>query len=115
MRMYTDSADAIKAYAEEVNFDLSKCDEVIEIKESDKSRGGLQIKFPNYNNKLMTVTIHHTWGDLFDITFHTSDKGEQTINDVFFDDLMATFNALKVAMTGVTKEEWRDILFNEGE
>jgi hypothetical protein len=115
MRMYTDSADAIKAYAEEVNFDLSKCDEVIEIKESEKSRGGLQIKFPNYNNKLMTVTIHHTWGDLFDITFHTSDKGEQTINDVFFDDLMATFNALKVAMTGVTKEEWRDILFNEGE
>jgi hypothetical protein len=113
--MYTDSADAIKAYAEEVNFDLSKCDEVIEIKESEKSRGGLQIKFPNYNNKLMTVTIHHTWGDLFDITFHTSDKGEQTINDVFFDDLMATFNALKVAMTGVTKEEWRDILFNEGE
>jgi len=115
MRMYTDSADAIKAYAEEVNFDLSKCDEVIEIKESDKSRGGLQIKFPNYHNKLMTVTIHHTWGDLFDITFHTSDKGEQTINDVFFVELLDTFNALKIAMTGVTKGEWRTHLGLEEE
>ena len=115
MRQYTDSADAIKAYAEEVNFDLSKCDEVIEIKENDKSRGGLKIKFPNYNKKVMTVTVHHTWGDMFDITFHTDEKGEQTVNDIFFDDLMKTFSALKLAMTGITKEQWKNILFNEEE
>jgi len=113
MRMYTDSADAIKAYAEEVNFDLSKCDEVIKIEESDKSRGGLQIKFPNYHNKLMTITIHHTWTDLFDITFHTSDKGEQTMNDVFFVELLEMFNGLKLAMTGVTKDEWLRLLEEE--
>jgi len=113
MRMYTDSADAIKAYAEEVNFDLSKCDEVIEIEESDKSRGGLQIKFPNYHNKPMTITVHHTWGDLFNITFEVEGKVEQTVSDVFFVELLDMFNGLKLAMTGVTQDEWNKLLEEE--
>ena len=37
MRQYTDSADAIKAYAEEVNFDLSQV-EVTELTESKETQ-----------------------------------------------------------------------------
>jgi len=28
---------------------------------------------------------------------------------------MKTFSALKLAMTGITKEQWKNILFNEEE
>jgi len=37
------------------------------------------------------------------------------VNDVFFVELLDTFNALKIAMTGVTKEEWRTHLGLEEE
>ena len=110
MRQYTDSADAVKAYAEEVGLDLSKCTEVIDIKESEKSRGGLILKFDNYHKNQMTITIHHNWGDLYDITFDGENKIEQTLYDQDFRILMGTFNALKVAFTGVSQSEWKSIL-----
>ena len=113
MRMYTDSADAIKAYAEEVKFDLSQCKQVIEIPESDISRGGLKIIVDNYHKKEMTITIHHNWGDLFDITFASETKPEETLHDQFFDDLMGIFNGLRVAITGISHEQWLDIMNDE--
>lgn len=113
MRMYTDSADAIKAYAEEVRFDLSQCKQVIEIPESDVSRGGLKLVVNNYHNKEMSITIHHNWFDLFDITFESEDKEQQTLSDQYFDDLLNIFNGLRVAMTGITHEQWLDIMNEE--
>ena len=48
MRQYTDSADAIKAYAEEVDFDFTNVN-VEELTESeDNERGGLKLAFKNY-------------------------------------------------------------------
>lgn len=113
MRMYTDSADAIKAYAEEVKFDLSQCKQVIEIPESDISRGGLKIIVDNYHNKEILITIHHNWGDLFDITFEGEGRETETLHDQFFDDLMGIFNGLRVAMTGISHEQWLDIMNDE--
>lgn len=113
MRMYTDSADAIKAYAEEVKFDLSLCDEVNDIAESSDSRGGLEIKLTNYHDKPMTITVHHTWMDLFDITFYTEGLGAKTMHDQYFGELMHLFKSLKVAMTGVNRQDWLDKMREE--
>lgn len=113
MRMYTDSADAIKAYAEEVNFDLSQC-KVTEHSESEEyQRGGLTLKFKNYHNDDMKITVIHNWFDTFDITFWSETKKPETLSNQYFDDLMAMFNSLKVALTGVTKEQWLQILTEE--
>lgn len=113
MRMYTDSADAIKAYAEEVNFDLSKV-EVTEHSESEEyQRGGLTLAFKNYNNHDMTITIVHNFFDTFDITFWNQNKKSQTLNNMYFDELMEMFKALKIAMSGVTHQEYLDIMFEE--
>jgi hypothetical protein len=92
MRQYTDSADAIKAYAEEVNFDLSQV-EVTELTEGeDNERGGLKLSFQNYTGDDMEVTVIHTWFDTFAVTFWTNDKGSETINDIYFPELMDLFN-----------------------
>lgn len=113
MRMYTDSADAIKAYAEEVNFDYTQC-EVIEHAESEEyQRGGLTLKFKNFHNEDMKITVIHNWFDTFDITFWTEGKGTQTLNNQYFDELMALFNSLKVALTGVTREQWLKAILEE--
>ena len=113
MRQYTDSADAIKAYAEEVNFDLSQV-KVTELSEGEESqRGGLKLAFDNYNKQPMEVTVIHTWLDTFAVTFWTNEKGSQTLDDIYFPELMDLFKGLKVALTGVTQDEWNRILMEE--
>ena len=106
MRKYTDSADAIKAYAEEVNFDFTNV-EVEELTESETNqRGGLKLSFKNYIGNDMKVTVIHTWLDTFAVTFWTEIKGEQTLDDIYFPELMDLFKGLKVALTGLSHEEW---------
>jgi hypothetical protein len=113
MRQYTDSADAIKAYAEEVNFDLSQV-EVTELNEGEESqRGGLKLAFNNYNNVPMEVTVIHTWFDTFAVTFWTNERGSETMEDIYFPELMELFRGLKVALTGVSQDEWNRILMEE--
>lgn len=113
MRQYTDSADAIKAYAEEVNFDFSKV-RITELSEGVESqRGGLSLAFNNFQSKPMVVTIVHTWLDTFQVTFWTNENGSQTIDDVYFPELIELFKGLKVALTGVSHEEWLDIIEDE--
>jgi len=113
MRMYTDSADAIKAYAEEVDFDYSQC-KVTEHQESKKyQRGGLTLEFKNYHKENMRITIIHNWGDLFDVTFYTEGKGEETLKDQYFNEILQLFTSLKIALTGVTREEWVQKLLEE--
>jgi hypothetical protein len=114
MRQYTDSADAIKAYAEEVDFDFTNV-EVTELSEGEESqRGGLKLAFKNYKKQPMEITVIHTWFDTFNVTFWTNKKGSETMEDVYFPELMQIFKSLKVALTGVTHSEWRKILL-EGE
>lgn len=110
MRMYTDSADAIKAYAEEVNFDLSKCVITEHASSEEHQRGGLTLAFKNYQDNDMQMTVIHNWFDTFDITFWTENKGSKTITDVYFDELMHLFSSLKLAMTGISHQEWLDKL-----
>ena len=106
MRKYTDSADAIKAYAEEVNFDFTNV-EVEELTEGGTNeRGGLKLSFKNYIGNDMKVTVIHTWLDTFSVTFWTEIKGEQTLDDIYFPELMDLFKGLKVALTGLSHEEW---------
>jgi hypothetical protein len=105
MRKYTDSADAIKAYMETVNFDFNKA-YVTELEESEVSRGGLRIVIDNYYNKPMSITIHHTWSDLFDVTFDSVEKGEDTLKDIYADDLIGMFKGIQLAMTGMSREQW---------
>jgi len=107
MRMYTDSADAIKAYAEEVDFDLSQCVITEHASSEEHQRGGLTLAFKNYDNNDMQITVIHTWSDTFDITYWSESKGEMTITDRYFDELMHLFSSLKVAMSGVTHEEYK--------
>lgn len=106
MRPYTDSADAIKAYAEEVNFDLTTC-KVTDIAESSDSRGGLLLEFNNFYNRPIVMTIHHNWGDLFDITFESKSTGQSdTVYDQDFSQLMFMFNGFKLAQTATDKGDW---------
>jgi hypothetical protein len=113
MRQYTDSADAIKAYAEEVNFDFTNV-EVTELNEGEESqRGGLKLAFKNYMQQPMEITIIHTWFDTFAVTFWTDEKGSETMEDVYFPELMEVFKSLKIALTGVTHSEWKQILLEE--
>jgi len=113
MRQYTDSADAIKAYAEEVDFDFTNVN-VEELTESeDNERGGLKLAFKNYLGDDMEVTIIHTWFDTFAITFWTEERGSETMQDIYFPELMELFKSLKVALTGVTHEQWKARLGNE--
>lgn len=107
MRMYTDSADAIKAYAEEVDFDLSKCVITEHASGEEYQRGGLTLAFKNYHNKDMEITVVHNWLDTFDITFWSEDNKGQTITNQYFDELMHLFSSLKLAMTGISHEEWK--------
>ena len=113
--MYTDSADAIKAYAEEVNFDLSQCVITEHASSKEYQRGGLTLAFKNYNNEDMQLTIIHNWMDTFDITFWTESKGTDTLTNQYFDELLALFHGLKVAMTGITHAEWKTKLGIEEE
>ena len=106
MRQYTDSADAIKAYAEEVNFDLTTC-KVTDIAESSESRGGLKIEFNNFYNQPVAITIHHNWGDLFDITLNSPITNKtDAILDQNFQELMLLFNGFKLALKATSKGEW---------
>jgi len=115
MRQYTDSADAIKAYAEEVNFDFTNV-KVEELTESENNeRGGLKLAFKNYQGDDMEVTVIHTWFDTFAVTFWTEEKGSETMQDIYFPELMELFNSLKVALTGVTKDEWNRILNHQSQ
>ena len=110
MRQYTDSADAIKAYAEEVDFDFTNV-KVEELTEGeDNERGGLKLAFKNYQGNDMKVTIIHTWLDTFTVTFWNEDRGSETMQDIYFPELMDLFNGLKVALTGVTRDEWNTIV-----
>lgn len=113
MRMYTDSADAIKAYAEEVGFDYNQC-KVTEHQEGEKyQRGGLTLEFKNFHKEDMRITIIHNWGDLFDVTFYTEGKGSSTLEDQYFNEILGLFKSLKIALTGVTREEWEQKLEEE--
>ena len=106
MRPYTDSADAIKAYAEEVDFDLTTC-KVTDIAESSDSRGGLLLEFDNYYNNPISITIHHNWGDLFDVTFESKLTGQNdSVYDQDFNQLMFMFNGFKLAQTASSKSDW---------
>ena len=106
MRQYSDSADAIKAYMEEVNFDFSKA-HLTELDESNESRGGLRIVIDNYYKKPMSITVHHTWLDTFNITFDSPmHNATDTVEDVYAPDLIGLFRGLQLAMTGVTHDEW---------
>ena len=110
MRLYTDGGDAILAYAEEVDFDFTNV-EVEKLTEGeDNERGGLKLAFKNYQGDDMEVTVIHTWFDTFTVTFWTKEKGSETMQDIYFPELMNIFNGLKVALTGVTKDEWNTIL-----
>ena len=106
MRMYTDSADAIKAYAEEVNFDLSKCVLTEHEESKEYQRGGLTLAFKNYHNQDMQITVVHNWMDTFDVTFWSENKTADTLHNQYFDDLLALFHGMKLAMTGISQEEW---------
>lgn len=113
MRQYTDSADAIKAYAEEVNFDFTNV-KVTELSDGgENQRGGLKLAFKNYMNKPMEVTVIHTWLDTFAVTFWTNERGSETLDDIYFPELLELFKGLKVALTGVSHEEWLDIIEDE--
>jgi len=107
MRMYTDSADAIKAYAEEVDFDLSQCVITEHASSKEHQRGGLTLAFKNYHNQDMQITVVHNWLDTFDITFWSEGKKKQTVTDQYFDELMHLFSSLKLALTGISHEEWK--------
>lgn len=110
--MYTDSADAIKAYAEEVDFDYNNVD-VTEHPEGDENqRGGITFAFKNYVGENMSIKIIHTWLDAFDVTFESDSKCSDTIETVYAGDLIELLRGLRVAMTGVTREEWSNIIFN---
>jgi hypothetical protein len=61
----------------------------------------------------MEVTVIHTWFDTFAVTFWTNEKGSETMEDIYFPELMELFKGLKVALTGVTQSEWRKILLEE--
>ena len=61
----------------------------------------------------MEVTIIHTWFDTFAVTFWKEDRGSETMQDIYFPELMELFKSLKVALTGVTRDEWKAILGNE--
>lgn len=113
MRMYTDSADAIKAYAEEVNFDLTQCEVTEHTESAEHQRGGLTLSFQNYHNQNMTITVIHNWFDTFDVTFWSETKEAQTLNNIYFDELMSLFSSLKVALTGVNREEWLKAILEE--
>ena len=63
----------------------------------------------------MEVTVIHTWFDTFVVTFWTEEKGSETIDDIYFPELMDLFKGLKVALTGVSQDEWNRILFMEEE
>jgi len=113
MRLYTDGGDAILAYAEEVDFDFTNV-EVEKLTEGeDNERGGLKLAFKNYQGDDMEVTIIHTWFDTFAVTFWKEDRGSETMQDIYFPELMELFKSLKVALTGVTRDEWKAILGNE--
>ena len=115
MRQYTDSADAIKAYAEEVNFDFTNV-KVEELTEGeDNERGGLKLAFQNYTGDDMEVTVIHTWLDTFAVTFWTEEKGRETIDDIYFPELLDLFKGLKVALTGVSQDEWNRILNHQSQ
>ena len=115
MRQYTDSADAIKAYAEEVNFDFTNV-KVEELTEGeDNERGGLKLAFQNYTGDDMEVTVIHTWFDTFSVTFWTEEKGNETIDDIYFPELLDLFKGLKVALTGVSQDEWNRILNHQSQ
>ena len=115
MRQYTDSADAIKAYAEEVNFDCTNV-KVEELTEGeDNERGGLKLAFQNYTGDDMEVTVIHTWLDTFAVTFWTEEKGRETIDDIYFPELLDLFKGLKVALTGVSQDEWNRILNHQSQ
>ena len=105
MRQYTDSADAIKAYMDGVDFDFTKAN-LTKIDETDLSRGGLIIEIDNYFRQPMSITVHHTWADLFDVTFMSLDKGADTLKDLYAPDLVGMFKGIQLAMTGVTQEQW---------
>ena len=105
MRQYTDSADAIKAYMEIVDFDFDNA-HLTDIDESSESRGGLRIVIDNYYKKPMSITVHHTWLDTFNITFDSVEKGSDTVKDVYAEDLIGLFKGLQLAMTGMSKEQW---------
>ena len=107
MRMYTDSADAIKAYAEEVDFDLSQCVITEHASSKEHQRGGLTLAFKNYNNEDMQITVVHNWLDTFDITFWNESRKAETITNQYFDELMHLFSSLKLAMTGISHKEWK--------
>jgi hypothetical protein len=113
MRQYTDSADAIKAYAEEVDFDFTNV-KVEELAEGeDNERGGLKLAFKSYQGNDMEVTIIHTWLDTFSVTFWNEYRDSETMEDIYFPELMDLFNGLKIALTGVTRDEWKAMLGNE--
>ena len=61
----------------------------------------------------MTVTVIHNWFDTFDITFWSENKKKQTLNNIYFDELMSLFNSLKIAMSGVTHKEYLKIILEE--
>jgi len=105
MRQYTDSADAIKAYMETVDFDFSNA-HLTDIDESNESRGGLRIVIDNYYKKPMSITVHHTWLDTFNVTFDSAQKGSETVKDIYAPDLIGLFKGLTLAMTGISQPEW---------
>lgn len=113
MRMYSDSADAIKAYSEETMLDIYSDDIVYtELQESaDNQRGGLKLEFKNYHKEPMEVTIIHTWLDTFSVKFFTPSKGANTVQDIHANDLLGLFDSLAVALTGVTREEWQRLVY----
>lgn len=111
--MYTDSADAILAYAEEVDFDYkNNVDVTIHPEGDDNQRGGITFAFKNYVGDNMSVKIIHTWLDAFDVTFESDTKSADTIETIYAGDLMELLRGLRIAMTGVTREQWSNIMFN---
>jgi hypothetical protein len=112
MRTYTDSADAIKAYAEEVNFDYNNVDVTEHPESHENQRGGITFAFKNYVGDNMSIKIIHTWLDAFDVTFESDTKGSDTLETIYADELMLLLSSLRVALTGVTREEWSKIVFN---
>lgn len=111
--MYTDSADAIKAYAEEVDFDYNNVDITEHPEGDDNQRGGLTFAFKNYWGDNMSVKIIHTWLDAFDVTFESDRKDSDTIETIYAGDLMELLRGLRIAMTGVTQSKWRKLLLEE--
>ena len=113
MRNYTDSADAIKAYGEEVDFDFSKVN-LIEHSESEEyNRGGLTLEFKTYSGDDMKITIIHNWSDRFDVTFKSENK-KDTLNNIYAGEIMGLLDSVKLALTGISHEEWTRILKEEG-